>query len=395
MNNPDNIAPLRGPVLREVSRSFYLSIRWLPGPMRDPVTLAYLLARASDTIADTGAIEPDARREGLAALAAVFAGNGSAAETQPLADRFAPPQGNPGERVLLEKLPAIVRWLERSEAADQRDIREVLGHITRGQRLDLERFPGGGVQALATAAELEEYTYLVAGCVGEFWTRIASRKLPRFADRSAAEMEEWGRAYGQGLQLVNVLRDLGADLRNGRCYLPADELAAVGVRPEEIMDRPEAALPVIMRWLDRAEEGLARGIDYACAVRPVRLRFATALPALIGVRTIQLMRQAGPDDDRPENQDGARRSAFADWRRHFSSRLARLPETPERAACRGLLLTDCSTNNAALRPSPGAAPRGARLRRSRDGARRAPRKENGRADQSARPATGPEPKGRR
>jgi phytoene/squalene synthetase len=38
---------------QSVSRSFYLTIRFLPRPLREPVGLAYLLARATDTIADT------------------------------------------------------------------------------------------------------------------------------------------------------------------------------------------------------------------------------------------------------------------------------------------------------------------------------------------------------
>ncbi len=39
--------------------------------------------------------------------------------------------------------------------------------------LDLERFDNPKeVRVLGTAADLDEYTYLVAGCVGEFWTRL-------------------------------------------------------------------------------------------------------------------------------------------------------------------------------------------------------------------------------
>src|SRR5438045_9068521 len=48
-----NAAELGGPLLKSVSRSFYLSIRILPRDLQAPIGLAYLLARASDTIADT------------------------------------------------------------------------------------------------------------------------------------------------------------------------------------------------------------------------------------------------------------------------------------------------------------------------------------------------------
>src|SRR5216117_3031821 len=44
---------LLGDLLRQVSRSFYLSLAILPRPLREPIGLAYLLARAADTVADT------------------------------------------------------------------------------------------------------------------------------------------------------------------------------------------------------------------------------------------------------------------------------------------------------------------------------------------------------
>jgi farnesyl-diphosphate farnesyltransferase len=83
--------------------------------------------------------------------------------------------------------------------------------------------------------------------------------------------------------LINVLRDRPGDLANGRDYLPADELAAASVTE------------VFQHWLDRAEEGIGAGIDYSSSLTNWRVRFATALPALIGGRTIALLRAAGSE----------------------------------------------------------------------------------------------------
>ena len=295
MRPRENISQLRDPILRSVSRSFFLSIRLLPSPLRDPVALAYLLARASDTIADTSKADSATRRDGLTDFAAIIDGKFDGNAVRDLAGQFAPRQQIESERKLIESLPDCLQWLAEMPAEDQQDIREVLGHISAGQKLDVERFPTDGLHALATAAELDEYTYLVAGSVGEFWTGLGFRKLARFAPRPAVEMDELGRAYGKGLQLINVLRDVGTDLRAGRCYLPAEELAAVGITPAEIFSRSEQAQPIIERWLTRAEEGISSGIEYAGALRPFRVRFATALPALIGARTIALLRSAGAE----------------------------------------------------------------------------------------------------
>jgi phytoene/squalene synthetase len=56
---------LLGPILKDVSRSFYLTLKVLPRPIRAQIGLAYLLARAADTISDTQVLSPSHRLEAL------------------------------------------------------------------------------------------------------------------------------------------------------------------------------------------------------------------------------------------------------------------------------------------------------------------------------------------
>jgi farnesyl-diphosphate farnesyltransferase len=287
---------LRGRVLRSVSRSFYLSLRILPAPLRDPLSLAYLLARATDTIADTPEPPVALRMEALERLAAAIQRRAAEQTAAQLGESFAVLQSDEAERTLIEQLPALLRWLDELAGGDRDEVHGVLEKINRGQRLDLERFGASGeIRALANAVELDEYTYLVAGCVGEFWTRLCFAHLKNFAEGSESEMRELGVRYGQGLQLINILRDAGGDLRQGRCYFPANELHSLGLGPGEILLDPVRVLPVMEKWRTKAEEGVAAGIEYACAIRDRRVRFATALPALIGARTLALLREAGAD----------------------------------------------------------------------------------------------------
>ncbi|HEX8490188.1 MAG TPA: squalene/phytoene synthase family protein, partial [Chthoniobacterales bacterium] len=243
MNAAANREQLRGPVLRSVSRSFYLSLRILPKPLRDPLSLAYLLARATDTIADTPEPPAELRAEALRDLAKAIQGDAPGANAARLRDSFAMLQGDEAERALIEHLPALFEWLNALEARDRAEVQNVLEKITRGQMLDVERFGGvastsTSIRALANAAELEEYTYLVAGCVGEFWTRICFAHVANFSERPEEEMRALGVQYGQGLQIINILRDAGTDLRHGRCYLPADELETLGIAPDKILREP-------------------------------------------------------------------------------------------------------------------------------------------------------------
>ena len=179
-----SVPRLRRTILRSVSRSFYLSIRLLPGKLRDPIALAYLLARATDTIADTAEISAVVRMEELAKLAGLIQGKAEADARNSFAP-FAALQKDEAERRLIEALPGCLAWLESMPAADRDDIREVLARINEGQTLDVQRFANPEqVTALATAAELDRYTYLVAGCVGEFWTSVCFRHLSHFSERS-------------------------------------------------------------------------------------------------------------------------------------------------------------------------------------------------------------------
>jgi farnesyl-diphosphate farnesyltransferase len=105
---------------------------------------------------------------------------------------------------------------------------------------------------------------------------------------------EQGIRYGQGLQLVNILRDVAQDLRLGRCYIPAERLAAVALQPHELLNpgSETAFRPLYRQYLDQARAYLDAGWDYTNALPYgcVRIRLACAWPILIGVETLRLLR---------------------------------------------------------------------------------------------------------
>src|SRR5882724_6028994 len=302
--NSDTVAGVDGPgrrswhlrtaILRSVSRSFYLSIRFLPQQLREPIALAYLLARTTDTVADTTRVPGTVRMEALKMFSDGILGKASPEMVVNQVASFVPLQENVAERTLLNSLPDCLEWLEQIERADRDDIRAVLEKITHGQMLDLHRFNDPTkVRALETAADLDEYTYLVAGCVGEFWTRLCFRHLRDFASLIQDEMLALGRRYGMGLQLINVLRDAGSDLRAGRCYFPEDELRGVGLSAAQILSESDRLQPIYQRWMEKAQDDLECGMEYSRAIRNRRVRAATVLPALIGARTLARLHKAG------------------------------------------------------------------------------------------------------
>ena len=281
-------------LLRSVSRSFYLSIRFLPAPLREPIGLAYLLARTTDTVADTAQVSASVRIQTMNLLSDAIQGRASRDVVGNRIASLFSLQQNTSERQLLESLPDCLAWLDRMEHADRSDIRLVLEKIMRGQMLDLQRFDDPNeIRGLGTAADLDEYTYLVAGCVGEFWTQLCFRHVRNFANQTQDEMLALGKRYGMALQLINVLRDAGSDLRAGRCYFPEYELTAAHLSPSQILVAPEHFQPVYRMWLEKAKAGLESGMEYSRAINNRRVRAATVLPALIGARTLSLLQIAG------------------------------------------------------------------------------------------------------
>ncbi len=256
-------------ILRRVARSFYLTLRLLPRSMRAEASLGYLLARATDTLADASTVDPERRVEILRAARAsldqpLFADYNASAWVAGLQD--------PAERALLAGLPGLWRRMQTGEEGSKSRLHRVLEHILEGQVFDLERFrvdPGP-----LRADELERYIYLVAGSVGEFWTDLCAARLGQFASASHEVMRRRGRSYGEGLQLVNILRDRVMDTALGRCYVAAAD---------------------VPRWRKNAVRLLEEGGEYCGAVTIGRLRYASLLPALFGFRTLALTESAGEE----------------------------------------------------------------------------------------------------
>ncbi|MDF1522189.1 MAG: phytoene/squalene synthase family protein [Trueperaceae bacterium] len=183
---------------REHSSSFYLGSRIFRGEQRSAVTLVYAVCRAGDDAVDE-APTAEAARERLAAwwggVERAYAGSPDPDEAVEV-----------GLAWLLERYPVPL------EAFDE---------LRLGLLSDLE--PAD----VATMDELMVYCRRVAGVVG--WM-----VAPICGYRGGEETLAMALALGNAMQLTNVLRDVGEDLRMGRCYLPADLRAKYGVDLDDL-----------------------------------------------------------------------------------------------------------------------------------------------------------------
>lgn len=112
--------------------------------------------------------------------------------------------------------------------------------LIEGVRMDLTR------HRYATMQELKLYTYRVASVVGLWLTERVGQRDPEVL-KHAADL-------GHAMQLTNILRDVGEDLRTGRLYLPMARLAAHGLSANDILHSLPAGQPLPHAWSTLIEE---------------------------------------------------------------------------------------------------------------------------------------------
>ncbi len=291
-------------LLKSVSRSFYLTLRVLPAPIRNQISLAYLLARAADSIADTDLLEPADRLEKLVWFReALVEGDGQRiraiqASVKEMRNRKFFVDSTP-EEILLQRLNECFDLFRSLTSDDTARMVEVLRELIQGMEMDLKRFPEDGqIRSLETFEELEQHTFSAAGCVGLYWTKMCCAHLPEFQPwyLKIDQMMTLGVRFGKALQWTNVLRDLPRDLARGRCYLPAKDLRELGMAPHHLKDpslfpRMEG---LYNHYLDHTLAHFRAAWEYVISVpsEARRVQLACIWPLWIGLETIAALRQS-------------------------------------------------------------------------------------------------------
>lgn len=287
---------LLGDLLKRVSRLFYTTLIVVPADVRDQVCLAYLFARAADTIADTELIERSRRLGFLNRLREQFiADQVDWVQIRTIQQAVGPFQQDSAERILLERLDECFQLFLDFSSNDRHRVQRLMTTLTQGMEMDLNVFPGTSaaeLTALKTLEDLDRYTYHVAGCVGEFWTDLMCAHRRAFADWDIQRMSEVGVRFGKGLQLTNIVKDIAHDLQKGRCYIPEMMLTEAGLAPHDLLDHNNLShlRPVLSTLVRLAVEHLDQGWLYTMAIPryETRLRLACMWPILSAGESLKL-----------------------------------------------------------------------------------------------------------
>ena len=289
-------------LLKQVSRLFYTTLVVVPADVRDQVSLAYLFARAADTIADTELIDRPRRLDFLGQFKGQFVSDQIAwTQVREIQQAVGPIQQNSAERLLLERLEDCFKLFQTFSSNDRRRIQRLMTTLTQGMEMDLVVFPGKSAEdlvALKTLDDLDRYTYYVAGCVGEFWTDLMCAHRTALASWKVREMSEIGVRFGKGLQLTNIVKDIAHDLQKGRCYIPETMLAETGLKPRDLLNQENLSRfrPVLSKLVRMATEHLDQGWMYAMSIPryETRLRLSCMWPILSAGESLKLV-MSSPD----------------------------------------------------------------------------------------------------
>jgi 15-cis-phytoene synthase len=126
---------------------------------------------------------------------------------------------------------------------------EMLEEIIAGVEMDLS------VKRYQTFEELRVYCYRVASAVGLVSIEIFGYRNPA--------CKEYAIQLGLALQMTNIIRDVGKDLRDGRIYLPQEDLARFNYSAKELQDRQydDRFVQLMQFEAERARQFFARAAE--------------------------------------------------------------------------------------------------------------------------------------
>ena len=216
MNHPSADLAYQKAILHSVSRTFALTIPLLPPQIEKVVGNTYLLCRIVDTIEDATELTPQTKQD----LSRLFLD--AALEKTPV-NTFVKPcldalknYPNQDELDLIAHTPTVLRILHTCPESDQEAVSRCISIMSEG----MSRFHGKQNEAgLKDLVEFEEYCYVVAGVVGELLTKIFANYSPGFA-KNIRGHEDLSIAFGQALQMTNILKDSPEDWVRGVSWKP-------------------------------------------------------------------------------------------------------------------------------------------------------------------------------
>ena len=291
-------------LLVQSSRTFAVGIGILPEPLREEITVAYLLFRVSDYLEDNQELEDADKVALLRSWARVLGGED---ERGSLLERLKSAREDTPDALVARNAAAVLDGLDGLAP----EAREVLTRRVGESSTGMARWVARG-SVFSTESDLDDYMHEVAGRVGHLLTELFALRVSGLRGRRG-RMMPLAREFGLALQTVNVIRGLHEDRDRGWVYVPAEFIPDAGPPPSELFEpgNHEAAMSVLARLVEKAERHLAAARAYIRMIprRHHGVRLFCLLPLFFAVRTLALSR--GNPDVLERETKMTRREVFA------------------------------------------------------------------------------------
>lgn len=280
MSSSDHVnSALLQDLLVKTSRTFALAIPLLPEPTLREVTVAYLLFRIADTFEDASVLWDKPEQKAALAEFVELMREPSVERARELAGEWLdrPPSSHEGYLELLDKTPEVIAGHLSLSAAAQEVVARHTIRTAEGMASIVDRADEDGVLRLGTLADVQKYCYIVAGIVGEMLTDLFILDRPHL-ESIADYLRQRDAQFGEGLQLVNILKDSADDAVEGRNYLPGE------------IGRDE--------FFKLARADLQAATEYTLAIQqaggPDGIVLFTGLPVELAWATLEVVEEKGP-----------------------------------------------------------------------------------------------------
>ena len=276
-------------LLKENARTLYLSAKVMPSRQRKIFTVAYLLCRIADTITDIPFLPLKDRIYFIENYPNLVKTQSKELLAKYLALNLKAEQKYEKEIILLENLPLCLDAYASLKEQEKKDILEVVTKVSAAMEWDLNYFadeePTYLLKAVPGDKETIDYCKHMGGAPGMFWAQLLlnGKENKKFTEEACK--------IGIALQITNILKDIAADLKIGRIYLPITDLTKYGLMPQDLLEKKNYKLffPILYKWLHFGLENIAVAPNFLKQIPFYKIfaRAAVMWPVLWALETYQ------------------------------------------------------------------------------------------------------------
>lgn len=218
-------------ILKNTSRTLYLSFSILPQYVKYMLSYGYLIARAMDSVVDNNKIPLELKNKFINRMLDIEKTSFGIDDIKNDVSSFL----IKWEKVLVDNIDVIINeFIKNCDEYDRKNLIMLIKGISHGMMIDLKRF--GKVDEfgfLFDFKELINYSFLIGGVPAIYWFNVYQKYMPNIYKNSVLTS-----AYkiGAALQLTNILKDMRKDIYNNRSYIPLEFLKSANLNSDGLLD---------------------------------------------------------------------------------------------------------------------------------------------------------------